>query len=514
MLKALCYPCSLGSQRRLLIGGLRMVCGARLIRIALVLFPSLCTSAPLPHRALPLPIHPSGRTPLNSLGVAMGDSFPLNHLANVEASYGGEIAFGDTDHDGANEVVLTGLANTYRIWEHQGSNAYTLQDSGTSVLSVYAIGDVDQDGRSEIIGQTSGYVQVIESIEPYLHPSQLVWSSPYLSDTVGIPTIGDSDRDGRMEILQSINGTGPTSGLAIFESTSDNSFAWVLNATLVGPASTGQKLIADLDGDGKLEIALCGLPGWLHVFESPCDNVWCLTFREYTGLSNAYTMAGGRDTDGNGKPEMFVMGTFLGDYYATMVYESIGDNTFTRVSTIVMDPGVGSGGNAVVNIDGTGLEEYLASTSGNGVRVFRSTTIGNWDQVVTAYVPGHLGGVFDLNRNGSSEVIMQYFTTQIFEPPGTTANPPDDSGLHQNQLDITPNPCRVQATLRLTPQSSSVVTLAVFDIRGRVVERHAVVSSGAPILWQTASLPTGVYLLRLEDHHGRGLASARATIVR
>ncbi len=493
--------------------GLPMVQRA-LIRVGLVLLPSLCTGSGLSDPVLPLPIQQSGRAPSGSPAIAAGDSFPLDLLANVEFSYGGELAIGDTDHDGLNELVFTGLSNSYRIWEHQGGNVYALQDSGSSDLSVFAIGDVDQDGRSEIIGQSSGYVHVLESIDAYSHPSQLVWTSPYLSNTVGIPTIGDSDRDGRMEILQSINGGGSSSGLAIFESTGDNTFAWVLNVTLMGPGSTGQKLIADLDGDGKQEIALCGLPGWLHVFESPCDNVWSLTFREYTSLSNAYTMTGGRDTDGSGKPEMSVMGTLFGDSYATMIYESSNDNSFTRVSTIVMDEGVGSGGTAIVNIDGIGPEEYLASTSGSGVRVFRSTTPGKWDQVATAYVPGHLGGVFDLNRNGKPEVIMPYFTTQLFEPPDTTTNPPDDPDLHQNALGITPNPCRVQTTLRLKPRSEAATLLAVFDIRGRLVEQLALAESSAPILWQPAGLPAGVYLLRLHDQHGRQLASGRATIIR
>lgn len=487
-------------------------------RIALVVLPCLCASSGRADErtVLPVPIHTLRKASAAPVVVAMGDTFPLALLANLAFSHAGGMAFGDTDHDGANELAFTGGSNSYRIWEHRGDNVYSLEASGTSDLLTYAIGDLDQDGRSEIIGQTSGYVQVFESVDASSHPSQLVWSSPYLSNVGGYTTIGDTDRDGRMEIIHSVNGNGSTSGLAIFESTGDNAFTWVFDGTLSSPSATGEKLIADLDEDGRLEIALCGSPGWLHVFESPCDNMWVLTFREWTGLLNAYTMDGGRDTDGNGKPEIFVMGTLFTDstaYYSTVIYESTGDNAFARVGTLVMDEGVGAGASAVCNLDATGGEEYLMRTSGIGIRVFRASMPGNWDLVGTAYGPG--GGVyaFDLNRNGIPEVIWQYTTTRIFEHPGAVTDADFSSRWQPAKLDVVPNPCRVQATL-LAPEAETAATLAVFDVRGRIVERRKVEASGRSILWRPGDLPAGVYLVRLEDHRGHVLASGKGTIVR
>ncbi len=475
------------------------------------------------HGVLPLPIHPFA--PMQALRVmastpptfAAADTFPLALLANLEFSYSDGMSFGDTDHDGAIELVFGGGSlNSWRIWEYRGTNTYALEDSGISALIPYAVGDLDQDGRSEIVGQTSGYVEVFESLGAGVHPSQLVWSSPYLSNTTGHTKIGDTDRDGRMEIIQSVNHDGgSTCGLVIYENTGDNTYAPAFNATLVGPSATGDKLIADLDGDGNLEIALCGSPGWLHIFESSADNTWALTFRVWTGLYNAYTIAGGQDTDGNGKLEIFVTGTLFSSStanYCTIVYESTGDNTFASVDTLIADAGVGAGASAVCNVDASGGDEFLFRAGGTGIRVFRATSTGKWDWVGMAYGPG--GGVrtFDLNGNGIPEVIWQYFTTRIFEYPGT----PTDAVLtwQPTTLDIFPNPCRGQATLRLALGPATAARLAVFDVRGRFVEQRNVEASGASFLWRPQALPAGQYFIRLEDLRGRVLASGKGTIVR
>jgi hypothetical protein len=447
------------------------------------------------------------------VAVAAEDTFPLTLLTNLEHSRAHTVAFGDTDHDGANELVFTGLSNSYRIWEHQGSNAYALVASGMSgIFYTYAVGDIDQDGRSEIVGQPGNYLQVLESLDAFSHPSQPIWSSPPLTNVVGKPTIADTDRDGQMEIVHSVNFSGgSTSRLAIFESTGDNALTQVFDGTVTGPSATGEKLIADFDGDGNLEIALCGIVGWLHVFESPTNNAWVLTAREWTGLFNAYRVVGGRDTDGNDRPEIFVHGD-QGGLVATVVYESVADNAFGKVATIATDSGCGHCGAAVSNVDGVGQDEYLV-ISGPGIRVYRATAPSNWDLVGTAYGPGGGLEIFDLNQNGIPEVVWQSTTTQIFEHPGVPTDASVGSARPPRSLAIVPNPCRTRATLRFEPGTTAAAKLAVFDVRGRVVERRPVATSG-PILWQPHDLPAGVYLVQLEDQRGRVLASGRGTFLR
>ena len=215
------------------------------------------------------------------------------------------MTFGDTDHDAKNEVIVYWRDEawnfSYRILEEQGNNVYALEYLGADLVP-YATGDLDQDGKEEIVGQSENLVRVYESPTPTSYPSQLVWSSSVLTNVVGETTIGDTDRDGRMEIIHSENHWTGTASLLIFECAGDNSFQQVASI-VTGSGDNGEKVIADLDGDGLVEIALSGLEGVVHIYESPADNTWVETWTDSTGLRNAYGVEGGRDTDGNGKPE-------------------------------------------------------------------------------------------------------------------------------------------------------------------------------------------------------------------
>jgi len=491
----------------------------------IVWLPGLLLAAGSGHAAtessvLPLPIHSFGLAVSSSPTTAPSDTFPLDLLFTFEPGYSEEFAFGDTDHDGANELIFTGLANTFRIWEHQGGNFYVLQSSGASDFATYATDDLDQDGRSEIIGQVSGYVQVLESLDAASHPSELVWSSPYLSNTLGHPTTGDTDRDGRREIIHSVNGLGSTSGLAIFECTGDNSYELVFSTTLYGPGATAEKVIADFDRDGHLEIVMCGSPGWLHIFESPSDNTWNLIWREWTGMYNAYVIDAGNDTDGNGRMEIFLMGNIFtrssspsssSSLVNTAIFESPSDNTFVRVADLPLNPGIGSVPSAIANVDGIPPDEYLARTE-PGIRVYRASRPGVWDWVGSVFDIG--GGVHavDLNNNGIPEVVWPSTTSRILEHP----NAATDSSFEHNpsRLRIIPNPCTSRSLLRFAPGVGPVTAVVVIDPRGRVVERRSLDGGQGPVVWQPRHLPNGIYFLRLQDPVGRTVASGRGTLVR
>ncbi len=465
-------------------------------------------------RVLPLPIHTSGIPQATKLHAATGDTFALSLLASLEFSDAYGMAFGDTDHDGNMELAFTGgRPTTYRIWEHRGGNVYSLEASGSSYLITYALADLDQDGRGELIGQTSGYVQVFESVNAQSHPSQLVWTSPYLSNVVGSTAVGDTDGDGKMEIIQSVNGSG---GLVIFECIGDNTFSLVFSGSVSGTADTGEKLIADLDGDGRPEIALCGSPGYLNVLESTADNVWVRTFATWTGMWNAHAIDGGSDTDGNGKPEIFVTGNMPNYAYTTMVYEASGNDSFTRVATLSSNgSGVGSLGCSVCNVDASGSEEFLMATPAPTIQVFRAIAPGVWSLVGTVYGPGGGGDVrtFDLNKNGIPEVIWPYTTTRIFEHRDTVTEVPVGAAWQPAALTIGPSPCQSPAALQFTLGDRTAVAFTVFDPRGRIVHRQSVAESGRPVIWQPQGLPAGSYFVKIEDIHGRTLATGKAAIV-
>lgn len=471
---------------------------------------------------LPLPVVGQSPATSNSLvpRVESPGSLSLSVVAQLDPAALASMAFGDTDHDGYNEVLFR-YGIRYRIHEEIGNNLYSLVHSSESFFYPEQAGDLDGDGKSDVVGQESSYLQVYESPDAASHPVDLVWSSPALSNFVGHPTIADSDRDGRMEIIHSVNGS---SGLIIVENTGDDSYDLVYVATTPGNSATGSKVVGDFDGDGLFEIALSGVGGWVHVFESSADNAWSLTWSDSTGLVNAYGCAGGVDTDGNGVPEIFVAGNTpipgVGwDKWRTYVYEATSDNQFARVDTIVTDTyWIAATHNVIADLTGDGSADYVLDTY-DALIVYASENRGEWTPAACIAEPppyGYHGGVFayDVNRNGISELFWRAepgARTLVYE--SMTATSADRVRFDLAVIQAAPNPCRKEAAFLTVVPNPDVRWLSVFDVTGRLVNRAPVGRDASQrLVWQPAGVPSGVYLLRLEDARQRALATGRVTV--
>jgi len=453
--------------------------------------------------------------------IAVADTFPLTQIAQIPPAGADQLAFGDTDHDGRNEVVLSWLdVNSfccfYRILEEQGNNVYSEEYRSDSDLFPQATGDLDGDGKAEIIGQHSYWVQVFESPDAASYPTQLVWTSPALSNNLGRTSVADTDRDGRMEIIHNVGAS-----MIIFENTGDNAYEQVY----FGPTVGGEHVIADLDGDGLTEIGSVG--GYrVRIFESPADNTWVQTWSDSTELWNSGAAEGGRDTDGSGIPELFVMGNTTVDgnpAWTTIVYEATGDNQFARVATLVVQEGPsGEPHNELANLDGLGADEYLME----GVCclwIYQASAPRQWEIVQEIRDPdgGFHSGLhaFDVNRNGRPELFWttsaQYHQTLAFEYPLGVSDGGPVPALRTTTFSVLPNPCRVEATLRMQGAMGDAARLAVYDVAGRLVERRVLIrDERGQVLWPVRHLSAGIYFLRLESRSGALLAAGRGTVVR
>ena len=143
----------------------------------------------------------------------------LTWIANVPPTLNHALAFGDTDQDGRNEVVLSSCASEiqgyYVILEAVSENVYAQEYVSSYSLFPYAVGDLDRDGKMEIIGQAGSAIRVYEALDGTTYPTQLAWSSPNLGNVVGYTTIGDTDSDGNMEIIHSIGSRAPSRSVVI-----------------------------------------------------------------------------------------------------------------------------------------------------------------------------------------------------------------------------------------------------------------------------------------------------------
>jgi hypothetical protein len=394
------------------------------------------------------------------------------------------------------------------VVEEQGGNVYTVEYTG-EYLDPYAVGDLDADGRSEIIGQYGGEVRVYESPDPWSHPSQLVWRSPWISNIEMFATTADTDRDGKWEIIRSVC----SGGILIYENTGDDMFSEVF----FGPTGQcdGNKVIADLDGDGLLEIAFCGLDGDFFVFESPADNVWVETFRDSSGMVNAYGGAGGVDTDGNGVPEVFIGGAVFPVGSTTAVYEAVGNDDFEKVATWTLGAPANGSNSAVGDLNGDGSYKYVTDAAGL-VYVYAGNS-GQWtleELHDTGSGYPYRCAPYDLNQNGRDELFLvsHEIDPPVLERPASTSDafrPPNE----RVQLRASPNPLNSETLIQAVGGTLEPGTLRIYDVAGALV--HELRLRGmVPVRWRPpASLPNGTYFLSYEDLSG-SRSCTKAVVVR
>jgi len=442
----------------------------------------------------------------------------LRFLGFLPPAAAGQAAFGDTDHDGADELLVNvndpeiGVGFTVRILEHQPDNIYQETVRWQSFFLPYETCDLDQDGRSEILGQTGSRLDLYESPTTSSHPTEVVWMSPPLSNVLGSSITGDTDRDGRMEIIHSIN--PGTSRFIIFENKGDNNYEEVYY-DVHAAQDDGRKVIADFDRDGLIEIAVCGTNGYLRM----SDDVWERAFVDSTGLDNAYGIAGGQDTDGNGLPELFIVGNLWDEKTQTLprkiyVYEAPCADSYNRVRTLTFhDQHTGGLDNAVVvtNIDNV---------------IYRAPGPGQWNMTVAAIDPSTNGihtsiYAFDANENGLPEIFWlssanTFTTSLLMEHPGvlpTDVVVPIEAGVER--LVVTPTPSRGHVTITLGPRSAQAAAVSFYDAAGRLAGRYALTARGrAEFSWSAHDLRPGIYFVRAEGTRGALLAKGRAIVVR
>jgi hypothetical protein len=225
---------------------------------------------------------------------------PRNHLgeggftsgaASTDARHAaiGTPAIGDLDGDGDVEIVLATLDGALLVYEHTGALRWTYWLDRDRVVGVNlhddtnydygffsspALGDLDQSGGLDIVvGGMDGQVHVLNGAGDALPGFPLELKHTY--ETAGgpqargeriisSPAIGDIDGDGRLEIAIGTNQkTTGTYGM-VYVINHDGTIAdgWPFglfgaytNALpFVGEGVPGSPALCDVDGDGKLEI--------------------------------------------------------------------------------------------------------------------------------------------------------------------------------------------------------------------------------------------------------------------
>jgi len=431
----------------------------------------------------------------------------------------------DSREETTNPLVIllssTLFPPTPRTYEYRVTADQVLLVDSLPPIDAGAIADLDGDGLVEVVGQFSANLYVYEALIPDGAPRTLTWISPSLPNVLGYPIAADTDLDGFMEIIHTENPLSSTapSFLDIFENVGDNAFGLKLHAQ-VAPGPTTNKIVGDFDLDGRLEIVTCGLNGIVVDFECVENDNWVRVWEDSTDLFNAYGVAGGSDTDHDGRPEFFITGNHFGSggvlEDATIVFEASCDDHFERHGGFSLpSPGFGLHADALVEIDGYPPMEVL-TIGGSGARVWRPSGIGRWTevgQVPDSGAANYEVRVADFNHNGRSEVFRggSLYSSVLELSTGSDALP---APLDRGPFWPASNPCRGECVFYTPISRNCILAIRAYNVAGRLVASWTASPSDGRVTWRPDRLTSGHYIMELLDTQGRKLGRTSITLLR
>jgi hypothetical protein len=284
-----------------------------------------------------------------------------------------EVSFGTTSSTGGGYVEVGVLRSVHG---KDGTPYFTVTDSSyqVSTTSSIAAGDIDKDGRPEIIACDSTGARLIA----FEHDGTFKWRSPNLEAVHwGAPAIADIDKDGTPEIIigrQVLNNNGTIRWTGVGGRGSQSN---------IGPLSS----VADVNLDGIPEI----------VAGNTIYNANGSINRQNIGLPDGYN----------------AVGNFDDDLYPEIVLVSGGrvwllEHDMTVKWGAAAIPGGGNGGPpTVADYDGDGQPE-IGVAGASRYTVFETNGTVKWAAVTqdgSSNVTG--SSVFDFDGDGSAEVVYR-----------------------------------------------------------------------------------------------------------
>jgi RHS repeat-associated protein len=292
----------------------------------------------------------------------------------------------DLDGDGFPEVAFT----TYQQGSHLGTGVLRVIDGrnggelfsvtdpalGLAPLASLAAGDIDGDGRPEIVGTSASGNRLLA----FEHDGSLKWTSPPLeSSLLGPgPAITDLEGDGGPEILV---------GRQVLRA--DGSLRWRGTGGRGGPTANGYEawlpLAADVDLDGVREVVAGNT-----VYRATGAISW-----QAAGLPDGYNAVGNFD------PDDFAEIVLVSDGKVWLL-EHTGQ---VKWGPVVIPEGGQGGPPTVADLDGDGQPEIGVAGASRYVVLEHDGTV-KWSspiQDATSHVTG--SSVFDFEGDGSDEVV-------------------------------------------------------------------------------------------------------------
>ncbi len=355
-----------------------------------------------------------------------------------------DVAVGDLDIDGKIDFVAINENNWVSIYKNTSTTSAISFAASTDInnmLTAYsvALGDVDGDGLIDII--VGSYYNGSDSVSVYKNQSSpgFISFAPairFAAQTANSVTVGDVDGDGKPEIISTTS-----TGIFVFRNTSAGGIISFNDrfSFSVGQ-STVDVILRDLNANGKPDAVIMGGSSVVFVLNntSSTGNI-SFDLAQNVGIVNTGFAVEAADLDGDNKPEIAVSGYYENAIVILKNNSSGGAISFAAPLNLTVN---NPWGVKLADMNGDGKLDVVCpqfNTSYN-VTIFRNTGNGNlsFDAGVNYYTGAQNSqlAIADLRNSGLPDIItlerqinaIAFFKNRTNDPPTFSSFSPTSAG--------------------------------------------------------------------------------------